>query len=70
MHSTTIEAWQSIREMGVLLAPSELKKLNKTIIEIGLKPLLEPKDYSDYVMPDILNGCGEIVVNSRQLGYV
>ena len=31
---------------------------------------MEPKDYSDYIMLDILNGCGELVVNSRQLGYV
>lgn len=70
VHSTTEEAWQSIQEIGVLLAPSELRKLNKNITEIGLRPLLEPKDYSDYVMLDILNGCGEIVVNSRQLGYI
>ena len=28
------------------------------------------RDYSEYIMLDVLNGCGEIVVNSRQLGYV
>ena len=39
-------------------------------MEIGLKMLLEPMDYSDYVMLDVLEGCGELVVNSRQLGYV
>jgi len=39
-------------------------------MEIGLKPMLEPPDYSDYIMLDVLNGCGELVVNSRQLGYV
>lgn len=32
--------------------------------------MLEPKDYSDYIMLDILDGCGELVVNSHQLGYV
>jgi hypothetical protein len=40
------------------------------INEIGLKYYLEPMDYSDYIMLDKLDGCGELVVNSRQLGYV
>ena len=38
--------------------------------DIGLKQMLEPADYSDYIMLDIPNGCGELVVNSRQLGTV
>ncbi|WP_242867815.1 hypothetical protein [Clostridium sp. Marseille-P299] len=32
--------------------------------------MLEPADYSDYIMLDVLKGCGELVVNSRNLGYV
>ena len=51
-------------------APSELKKRNITVKEFGIDVFMEPKDYSGYIMLDILNGCGELVVNSRQLGYV
>lgn len=70
VHSTTLSAWKQIKQDGALLSPSELKKNGKTICEIGLAPMLEPKDYSDYVMLDVPNGCGELVVNSRNLGYV
>lgn len=70
VHSTTEELWEKIKETGALLSPSELKKRQIAVHEIGLKELLEPKDYSEYIMLDILNGCGEIVVNSRQLGHI
>lgn len=70
VHSTTKESWDSIKKNGALLSPNELKKQGINILEIGLKPMLEPDDYSDYVMLDVLDGCGELVVNSRQLGYV
>lgn len=70
VHSTTEEAYKLIKESNFLYSPKELRKLGKEISEIGLKHYLEPKDYSDYIMLDILNGCGELVVNSRQLGYV
>lgn len=70
VHSTTKEAFESIKETGAILSPNELKRQGIQVLEIGLKPMLEPKDYSDYVMLDVLNGCGELVVNSRQLGYV
>lgn len=42
----------------------------RQIAQTGLKALLEPDDYSDYVMLDKPNGCGEIIVNSRQLSHV
>ncbi|EHI97375.1 hypothetical protein CDLVIII_0649 [Clostridium sp. DL-VIII] len=70
VHSTTKESWESIKKSGVLLSPNKLKKQGISILEIGLKPMLEPDDYSDYVMLDVLEGCGELVVNSRQLGSV
>lgn len=70
VHSTTKESWDSIKKSGILLSPNELKKQGINILEIGLKPMLEPDDYSDYVMLDVLEGCGELVVNSRRLGYV
>jgi len=70
VHSTTKESWDSIKKSGIVLSPNELKKQGINILEIGLKAMLEPDDYSDYVMLDVLAGCGELVVNSRQLGYV
>ncbi len=70
VHSTTLSAWSLIKKYGALLSPNELKKAGIEVNEIGLKPMLEPIDYSDYVMLDSLNGCGELVVNSRNLGYV
>lgn len=70
VHSTTNELWKKIKLSGSLLSPNMLRSKGETIHEIGLKELLEPSDYSDFVMLDIMNGCGELVVNSRQLGFV
>lgn len=70
VHSTTLSAWESIKQDGGLLSPNSLKKNNRAVNEIGLKPLNEPKDYSDYIMLDVLEGCGELVVNSHNLGFV
>lgn len=70
VHSTTKESWDSIKKSGMLLSPNELKKQGINILEIGIKPMLEPEDYSDYIMLDVLEGCGELVVNSRNLGYI
>lgn len=70
VHSTTLDAWKSIQKQGALLSPNMLKKIGVNVKEIGLKPMLEPKDYSDYVMLDLLDGCGELVVNSRNLGEI
>ncbi|RKD28586.1 hypothetical protein [Lacrimispora algidixylanolytica] len=70
VHSTTLSAWKLIQEEKALLSPNMLGKKNKLVTEIGLKTMMEPADYSDYIMLDIPNGCGELVVNSRNLGYV
>lgn len=70
VHSTTLQNWDSIQKDNAILSPNELKKRGKQIKEIGLKALLEPDDYSDYIMLDRPDGCGEIVVNSRNLGYI
>lgn len=70
VHSTTLRSWELIQERGALLSPNLLKKNGIQVHEIGLKPMLEPKDYSDYVMLNVLNGCGELVVNSRNRGFV
>lgn len=70
VHSTTKESWKSIKKMGAILSPNELKKQEINILEIGLKPMMEPEDYSNYIMLDVLDGCGELVVSSRHLGYV
>lgn len=42
-----------------LLSPDELKKAGIEVNEIGLSPMLWPKDYSDYVMLDRPDGCSE-----------
>lgn len=70
VHSTTLPAWEQIQRDGGLYSPNLLKKNGKAICEIGLAPMLEPKDYSDYMMLDMPDGCGELVVNSRNLGTV
>lgn len=70
VHSTTIDSWEKIKKDKFLFSPDELRKRGNIINEIGLKHYLEPKDYSEYIMLDTLNGCSELVVNSRQLGYV
>ncbi len=70
VHSTTLANWSSIQHDGSIVSPNMLRQMGKPVSEIGLKQLMEPEDYSDYVMLDIPNGCGEIVVNSRQLGYI
>ncbi|MFC5451647.1 hypothetical protein [Paenibacillus aestuarii] len=70
VHSTTLEAWEHIQKQGALLSPNILKQNGVTVYEIGIKPMLEPRDYSDYIMLDVLDGCGELVVNSRNLGQV
>ncbi len=70
VHSTSLLTWECIQKDKVLFSPNMLKAEGRAVMEIGLKPMLEPPDYSDYIMLDVLNGCGELVVNSRQLGYV
>lgn len=70
VHSTTLDSWQSIKKDKFLYSPAELKRRGYIINEIGLKHFLEPEDYSEYIMLDKLSGCSELVVNSRQLGYV
>ncbi|HEY8890331.1 MAG TPA: hypothetical protein VIM70_08755 [Clostridium sp.] len=70
VHSTTKQLWEKIKITGELLSPSCLKHNGKEVNEIGLKALLEPMDYSDFIMLDVVDGCGELVVNSRQRGYI
>lgn len=70
VHSTTLENWENIQKEKALLSPNMLRRKGVKMLEIGLKQMIEPADYSDYIMLDVLNGCGELVVNSRQLGYV
>ncbi len=70
VHSTILSAWDSIKQNGVLFSSNSLRKAGRLVNEIGLKPMREPKDYSDYIMLDVLEGCGELVVNSRNRGCV
>lgn len=70
VHSTTLQNWDSIQKDGAIFSPNMLKMKGRTVQEIGLKALLEPNDYSDYIMLDKPDGCGELVVNSRNLGHI
>lgn len=70
VHSTTQKNWQSINQSGYLKSIRLLKSAGYNEIGIGLVPFGEPDDYRDYIMFDSLDGCSELVVNSRNLGKV
>ncbi len=70
VHSTTHAAWHSIRTMGVLLSAVQQRRQGLEVKEVGFLPMLEPPEYSRYVMLDIPEGCGEMTVCSRQTGRI
>jgi len=47
VHSTTLENWGNIRKEKALLSPNMLKREGVRMLEIGLKQMIEPADYSD-----------------------
>ena len=47
VHSTTLENWGNIRKEKALLSPNMLKRKGVRMLEIGLKQMIEPADYSD-----------------------
>lgn len=70
VHSTPMNNWEMIKQDGMLKCWSKLKKENIVDEEqpIGSR-LGDPIDFSDYIM---FGGgvTGEIVVNSKQLGFI
>ena len=69
VHSTTLAAYEHIRNDGMLKSLARLRAEGQSVHPIGLAPLGEPDDYLDYIM----FGGGlapELVVNSRLCGAV
>lgn len=71
VHSTNKESYKTIKLDGCLKSWNELKK-EKVITDdepIG-KLLMDPSDYSDYIMFSNGGNSAERVVSSRQKGYI
>lgn len=71
VHSTTWDGWQSIKADSCLKSWNILKqeKIDWETAPIG-KSLGDPKDFSDYIMFSDGGVSGEIVVASKQKGYI
>jgi len=70
VHSSTKETWELIKKSGCLKSLRRLHDEGLRTTGIGVDPLGEPDDYIDYIMFDTLFGCSEIVVSSRQKGFI
>lgn len=70
VHSTTHVAWKSIRTMGLLLSAAQQRRQGMQVTEAGFRPMVEPPEYSQYVMLDVPEGCGEMTICSRQTGRI
>lgn len=71
VHSTTIDAWASIRADGCLKSLAALRREGNSILGLGLDELGEPPDYADHVVlgrVDQVNA--EHVVSSREKGHI
>ena len=67
VHSTNLEAWDSIQYDDRLKALSILLKEGRDVITVGFQQLGEPPDYAEYVMLGKIEGIGsEYVVASQQ----
>ena len=71
IHSTTWESWEKIQADGALKSWHILKQENPNFEKepIG-KQLGDPEDYSHYIMFSSGHVAGEIVVLSKQNGYI
>jgi hypothetical protein len=71
VHSTTLDAWASIRADGRVKSLATLRREGKRVSGLGQDELGEPPDYADYVVlgrVDEVNA--EHVVSSRQKGRI
>lgn len=71
VHSTSLENWNNIQNEGCLKCWNILKRENTLLEEqpIGFENG-DPKDFSDYIMFGGFDVSGEIVVSSRQYGFI
>ncbi len=71
VHSTNLEAWDSIQRDGGLKSLSILLKEGKDVKTVGFHQLGEPADYAEYVMLGVIEGAGaECVVASQEKGRI
>ena len=71
IHSTPWESWKKIQTDGALKSWHVLKQKNSNFeVEPIGKQLGDPEDYSNYIMFSNGHVAGEIVVLSRQSGYI
>jgi hypothetical protein len=71
VHSTNLEAWESIKADGCLMALSLLEKDGRPVKTVGFRELGEPVEFSNYIMlgrTDSVNP--EHVVASQAKGYI
>lgn len=69
VHTTTPTAFEKIIESGYLKSWNVLKKYNDKSKPIGSQ-LGDPIDYSDYIMFNNGGYCSELVVASKEKGYI
>lgn len=71
VHSTNLEAWNSIQSDNALKSLSMLRKENKKVKSVGFDQLREPQEFSQYIILgkiDLVNA--EHVVASQQAGRI
>ena len=71
IHSTPLSSWKSIKESGILKSWNSVKKENPDFETepIGAK-LGDLEDYRDYIMFSDGNVMAEVVVASKEKGYI
>lgn len=71
VHSTTLAGYNSIIKDGAIKSWNRVKAENNREEDVPIGALLsDPADFSDYVMLSSFGYWNEIVVNSKQKGYI
>lgn len=71
VHSTTLDAWRSIRQSGRLKSFDRLQGEGGSVNGVGFHELGEPNDFAEHVMVGEFDGSGpENVVASAAKGYI
>lgn len=71
VHSTTREGWEKIQKSGVIKCWNQLKRerVLREEYPIGVE-LGDPEEFSDYIMLGDFGVSGELVVSSKQSGFI
>ncbi|MCE5324162.1 hypothetical protein LLG46_12725 [bacterium] len=71
VHSTDLQAWESIKKCGELRSLARLNRDGENVLALGIMELGEPSDYAEYVMLGVPGYIGpENVVASRKVGKI